>query len=93
MIHPMRTTLILNDRLAKALKRSARQSGKSLDTVINETLLAGLASHRSLPKQTRYRLKPVSLGSVKPGIDLDKALALLDRIEEQEAADSLRPSR
>lgn len=93
MIHPMRTTLILNDRLAKALKRSARQSGKSLDTVINETLKAGLASHRSLPKRTRYRLKPVPLGGVKPGIDLDKTLALFDHIEGQEAAHTLRPSR
>lgn len=89
----MRTTLTLDDRLAKALKRSARQSGKSLDTVVNETLKVGLASRRRARKPTRYRLKPVPLGGVKPGIDLDKALALFDRIEGQEAARSLRPSR
>lgn len=89
----MRTTLTLDDRLAKALKQSARKSGKSLDAVVNETLKAGLARCRPLPKRTRYRITPVSLGGVKPGIDLDKALALFDRIEGQETAQTLRLTR
>jgi hypothetical protein len=93
MIQLMRTTLTLDDRLAKALKRSAHLSGKSLDTVVNETLKVGLASRRRARKPTRYRLRPVSLGSIRPGLDLDKALELFDRIEGQEAAHTLRPSR
>ncbi|MDC8446956.1 MAG: hypothetical protein LV473_01225 [Nitrospira sp.] len=89
----MRTTLTLDDRLAKVLKQSARKSGKSLDRVVNETLKAGLAGRRTTRKRTRYRITPVSLGGVKPGIDLDKALALFDRIEGQKTATTLRLPR
>lgn len=89
----MRTTLALDDRLAKALKQSARKSGKSLDTVVNEPLKAGLARRRTLRKPARYRLTPVSLGGVRSGLDLDKALALFDRIEGQETAQALRLPR
>jgi hypothetical protein len=34
----------------------------------------------------RYRLKPATIGGVMPGINLDKALALADAIEDQELA-------
>lgn len=89
----MRTTLTIDDRLAKALKQSAHESGKSLNAVVNETLKAGLARRRTLPKRTRYRITPVSLGGVRPGIDLDKALALFDQIEGHETAQTLRLTR
>jgi hypothetical protein len=33
-----------------------------------------------------YRVKPASLGGAAPGIDLDKALALADALEDQAIA-------
>lgn len=89
----MRTTLTIDDRLAKALKQSAHESGKSLNAVVNETLKAGLARRRMLHKRARYRITPIPLGGVRPGIDLDKALALFDQVEGHETARTLRLTR
>lgn len=79
----MRTTLTLDDRIAKALKAIAHRSGKPFKLVVNETLQAGLAA-REAPKPRPYRLKPVSLGGVAPGVDLSKALRLAAVLEDEE---------
>jgi hypothetical protein len=79
----MRTTLTIDDHLARALKERAHRSGKSFKQIVNETLRTGLgaaATRRSKP----YKIKPAALGGVMPGINLEKALALADAIEDQE---------
>ena len=81
----MRTTLTIDDGIAKALKELAHRSNRSFKEVVNETLRAGLSAKRA-PKAKPYRVKPVSLGGVLPGVDLDKALALADALEDQEIA-------
>lgn len=93
MILLMRTTLTIDDLLAKALKKAAHESGQSLKAVVNETLRAGLAAGRTPLKPRPYRIKPVSLGGVRPGIDLDKSLQVADLLELQETTLSLRPAR
>jgi hypothetical protein len=85
----MRTTLTIDDHLARALKERAHQSGKPFKQVVNETLRAGLSStgaRRTKP----YRVKPAPLGGVMPGINLDKALALADAIEDQGLATKMQ---
>ena len=84
----MRTTLTIDDELAEALKELAYKSGKSVKEVVNQTLRAGLAAGRRPPAK-RYRLKPVSLGGVVPGVNLDKALQLAAELEDQEIARKL----
>ena len=79
----MRTTLTLDDEIAAELKDAAHQSGKPFKQVVNETLRAGLAVQKAPPKARRYRLKPASLGKVRPGVDLDKALRLADAMEDE----------
>jgi hypothetical protein len=81
----MRTTLSIDDSIARALKELAHRSDKSFEQVVNETLRAGLSASAA-PRSRRYRLKPTALGGVQPGINLDKALALADAIEDQELA-------
>jgi hypothetical protein len=79
----MRTTLTIDDGIARTLKELAHRSGKPFRQVVNETLRAGLGAtgaRRSKP----YRVKPAALGGVLPGVNLDKALALADAIEDQE---------
>jgi hypothetical protein len=79
----MRTTLTIEDGIARALKELAHRSGKPFKQVVNETLRAGLGAtgaRRSKP----YRVRPAALGGLLPGINLDKALALADAIEDQE---------
>ena len=79
----MRTTLTIDDAIAQALKDLARRTDKSFKQVVNETLRAGLSSAGTV-RPKRYRVKPASLGGVHPGVNLDKALALADAIEDQE---------
>lgn len=79
----MRTTLTIDDGLAKALKELAYRSKKPFRQVVNETLRAGLTA-TAARRGKRYKVKPASLGGVSPGIDLDRALALADALEDQE---------
>ncbi len=84
----MRTTLILDDSVAKALKELAYKANKPFKDVVNEVLRAGLNAQRG-PKAKPYRVRVVDLGDVAPGINLDKALALADALEDQEIAAKL----
>lgn len=85
----MRTTLTIEDRLAKELKEAAHKSGKSFKEVVNEALRAGLAARKTPPKAKPYRLKSCSMGGPHPGINLDKALRLADEVENEEIARKL----
>lgn len=85
----MRTTLTLEDDLAHALKEQAFRTGRSFKAVVNEALRAGLRAGEALPKPRRYRLKPASLGGLRPGVDLDKALRQADSLEDREIARKL----
>jgi hypothetical protein len=79
----VRTTLTIDDHIARALKERAHRLGKPFKQVVNETLRAGLSgagARRTKP----YKVKPAALGGVTPGVNLDKALALADTIEDQE---------
>jgi hypothetical protein len=80
--------LTLENDLARALREEARRSGQPLKRIVNETLRVGLAARRS-PAARRYRLTPVSLGGVVPGIDLDKALRLAEALEDEATARKL----
>ena len=74
----MRTTLTIDDNIAKALKDAAHRSGKSYKQIVNETLRAGLSSNRIVDNAKPYRLKPVSMGEVTGEYNLTKALELAD---------------
>jgi hypothetical protein len=81
----VRTTLTLDKDLAVVLRAQARRSGRPFKRIVNETLRAGLAALER-PAARRYRLTPVRLGGVAPGIDLDKALRLADALEDEALA-------
>ena len=84
----MRTTLTLDTDLAAALKAEVRRSGRPLKRIVNEALRAGLAAGKGPPRR-RYRLRPVSLGGVLPGVHLDQALRLADALEDEAIARKL----
>jgi hypothetical protein len=77
----MRTTLTLDDPLAKELKKLAVETGQPFKNVVNETLRAGLRRPNAAPRRP-YRLTPVAMGVPKPGVDLGKALQLADQLED-----------
>ena len=78
----MRTTLTIDDKIALALKERAYESGKSFKQVVNETLRAGLENGK--PKKRRYRVRPVSMGQARHGIELDKANRVAADLEDDE---------
>jgi hypothetical protein len=84
----MRTTLTIDDAIARALKDLAHRSNKPFNQVVDETLRAGLSAPAA--RKRRCKVKPAGLGGVLPGINLDKALALADAIEDQELAARMR---
>ena len=88
----MRTTLTLEDRIARDLKQLAHRSGKPFKVVVNETLRAGLAAKKGGGSQNRYRLRAASVGGVLPGIDLAKALAIADTLEDHEMPENWKPT-
>lgn len=82
----MRTTLTLDEQIAKALKNAAHRTGKPFKQVVNETLRAGLVAGHGSAKARPYRVKLASLGGAMQGVDLLKALRLADALEDKEIA-------
>ncbi len=80
----MRTTLTLDDQLARELKEVAHRSGKPFKEVVNETLRNGLCAKHARVAPKPYRLETVSLGEVLGGLNLDKALSIADALEDEE---------
>lgn len=82
----MRTTLTLSDALFRRLKDEAHRTGRSFKHVVNETLEIGLAADATPPGLKPYKIEPSSLGRARPEVDLDRALAIADRLEEEAIA-------
>ncbi len=74
--------MTLEPDVADALKRRAKRTGLPFRRNVNEVLRIGLQAEKSRPART-YRIKPVSLGGVAPGIDLDRSLRLADALEDE----------
>jgi len=89
----VQTTLTLDDDLVSALKEATHGSGLSFEEMVNRALRAGLAAEERPRKPRPYRVKPVSLGSPRPGIDLDKALRLADALEDEAIGRKLELSK
>jgi hypothetical protein len=82
----MRTTVTLDPDVAAKLKQAARERGTSFKEVLNASVRRGLKSTEAAARP--YRVRARRLGA-KPGVDLDKALALAGELEDAEIARKL----
>jgi hypothetical protein len=77
----VRTTLTLDDDVARLLERARRRLGRSLKQLVNEALRVGL-THLEAPRAPRKRhsTKAVSLGRclLENVDDIAEALAIAD---------------
>lgn len=89
----MRTTLTIDDHLARDLKELAHRSGKPFKVVVNEALQAGLIAGGLRRRPKPYRMAPASLGHVREGINLDKALAIADLLEDEAIAAKIEQNK
>jgi hypothetical protein len=77
----MRTTVTLDPDVEAKLRGAMRERGVSFKVAINDAVRSGLGGSASPAK--RYRMPTASLG-VRPGVNLDKALALAGEMEDAE---------
>lgn len=77
----MRTTVTLEPDIAERLKRLARERGVPFKVALNNALRAGLAD---TPTQSAPYTMPSRPMGVRPGIALDRALALAGDLEDTE---------
>ncbi|RDI75511.1 hypothetical protein Gocc_1309 [Gaiella occulta] len=78
----MRTTVTIDPELQTRVKALARERGVSFREALNDVLRRGLG-HGSQPAPRPYEVPARPLG-LRPGIDLDKALALAAELEDGE---------
>jgi metal-responsive CopG/Arc/MetJ family transcriptional regulator len=76
----VRTTLTLDDDLARELHERARRTGRPFKEVVNDAIRAGLRGARSRRKQPRFVVQPFS-GGYLPGIDPERLNQRLDEVE------------
>lgn len=77
----MRTTLTLDDALARELRALARQTDRSFKEVVNETLRRGLAQGAEpAPALPPFRVVPKACG-FRPGVDVYGLNRLNDELE------------
>jgi Ribbon-helix-helix protein, copG family len=77
----MRTTVTLDQDVAAKLREVARERGTSFKATINDAIRQGLGNGASTAQP--YRMPTAPLG-VRPGVNLDKALALAGELEDAE---------
>lgn len=82
----MRTTLTLDDELARELKRIARTSGRSFKEVVNDALRKGLSVGEGPAGEGEpFRVEPKACG-FRTGIDPTKLNQLVDELEIADVA-------
>jgi hypothetical protein len=85
----MRTTLTLEQDVAEGVRSEMRRSGKGLKAVVNRALRLGLGLAGKPVRPPRFEVRPHAFG-FKPGVDLDRLNQLVDELEAEETARSLR---
>lgn len=83
----MRTTVTIDDDVAHQIRRLMRERGSGFKAVVNDLLRRGLrASEAPEPYET-----PTFEMGLRPGIDLDRALALATAMEDAERLRKIEP--
>lgn len=77
----MRTTVTLDPDVQQLLASAMRERGLSFKATLNQAVRDGMTRARQ-PRAKRFVQKTYNMG-VREGINLDKALALADALEDE----------
>jgi hypothetical protein len=91
MMSSMRTTLTLDDDVAKKLRELAHRRRVPFKEVVNSVLRRGLAAQESRAHSGRRFRVDVFRSSFRPGVDPLKLNQLGDELEAQRFARAERP--
>ena len=72
----MRTTLTIDDDVARLLEKETRRTGQSFKETVNRALRVGLVAVKRTPRKP-FKVTPISLGLPH----YDKVEELLERLE------------
>jgi hypothetical protein len=75
----VRTTLSLDDDIAKLLNQEIRRSGISFKEAVNYYLRLGLLAAKQ-PARKKFVVRPLAMG-LPPGLSYDKVGELLEALE------------
>jgi len=84
----MRTTLTITDELMDRLKREAKRSRLPFKAVVNEALRLGVDRLRPPARRRAFRQRTFRMG-YPPGTQLDKALQVAARLDDEEVVRKL----
>jgi hypothetical protein len=76
----MRTTIDLEDRLYRELKRRASEEGVSMKALVHDLIRRGLAPPKRREKY-RFEWKVDPLGTIQPGVRLNDRESLFDLMD------------
>jgi len=76
----VRTTLTLDEDVAKKLKAEARKTGRTFKEVVNESLRRGLASRSAPAHREPFQVESRPMG-LRPGLSYDSVANLLEQLE------------
>lgn len=76
----MRTTLTIDDDIAKLVEREVKRSGDTFKGTINRLLREGLTASREKPDARPFEIKAMPMG-LRPGLSYDRISELLEEAE------------
>ena len=76
----MRTTLTIDDDVAKLVELEVKRSGKSFKGTVNRLLLQGLLASKEKVEAKPFEVTPIAMG-LPPGLSYDNIDELLDAVE------------
>lgn len=79
--HDVRTTLTLDDDIARRLNAEMRKSRRTFRAVVNDCLRRGLAERAHREKAPPFVVEARDLGHLRPGLTLDSIDDLLEAVE------------
>ncbi len=85
----MRTTIRIDEALYREVKAKAARSGRTVAAVIEDAVRRGL---HSPDRQTRprFKVRPISGGTLRPGVDLSSNAAVAEAMDEGVPLDAMR---
>lgn len=76
----MRTTLTLDDDVAKLIEQEVKRSGEPFKTTVNKLLRLGVVASRQPQKPKAFKVKSFPMG-LRDGLSLDSISTLLEEAE------------
>lgn len=84
----MRTTIRIDDDLYRSVKERAARTGRTVASVLEDAVRAGLAEPK--PATRPFVIRSAGNGGLRPGVDLTSNAGIAEMLDEERPLDALR---